>query len=309
MTELNDPIEVVADLVDNPSPGQAAVRAHAEATLRELGPPFEARPERQQNFDKAAFALRERLAADVVVNDDPVTGSMLGYDQWPESYVRWLRRRSAPVATRMRVDFNRLLYVRSHTPAKVHQLGDKLSTTVWTMACVLHKAPIYAFHDRWSAPFICERAGIVVVGSGTSHRSLALRLLGATASVVVERCEAEPDEELRAALAFWEPVCGAPLGRDDSCEVARMLCAELSDDERAAIVDVGLGPSRGGDGDEKMSWAGHLAAALRYVRGQRIGVALEEFSPSLAASTWENVRPSTLVERARVLARGFGFRA
>lgn len=277
-------------LLAAPTDGQSAFRAHCAS------------------HDGNAESLIDRLRRDPDVVNDVVTGAQLGYGAWPPSYLSWLRRRGAR-STRMTLDFSSCLYVRTHTPGPVWSLGEKPHSALWASRQILAGEALVGFTGLW--PTVFPGLGVSHTGTDGSHRALALRLLGAEAELDVNVVDAPEDVKMRDVLRFWEAIDGE-VGCDESCDAARALYEELTEEERSALQHRG---PRGAenrvwrvDEDERIRRQHRRIAARRAVRGQPIGRLLMPHSPrnrdAPEIREWANGGSRSFVEWTRAFRRG-----
>ncbi len=278
------------NLLFDPTEGQAAFRTHCA------------------NHDGDVGAFVDRLGRDPVVVDDVVTGARLGYGYWPSSYLSWLSRGGCR-SMRLTLDFSSCLYVRTHTPGPVWSLGDKPSSTLRTARLALQGEELGGPIFGWWTPTFFPQLGISCTGSDGSHRSLALKLLGASAELDVNVVDVPADPIMLEALRFWERV-DAELRSETSAVAARALYEEMSEEERAALLSRPREVESQGYVTEEMRVARQYrrVAARRAVRGHSIGQLLAPHCPwdhnDPRAQEWSNGGPRSITEWTRAFRRG-----
>jgi hypothetical protein len=254
-------------------------------------------------------SLVDRLRHDPVVVDDVVTGAPLGFGEWPASYLYWLNKEGARRSMRMTLDFSTCLYVRTHTPGPVWGLGEKPGSTFRTARLALRGEELGGPIFGWWTPTFFPHLGISCTGSDGSHRSLALKLLGASAELDVDVVDAPADPIMFEALRFWECV-DAEVRSEASAVAARALYEEMSEDERTALLSQRWEvESRIPDSEEvRIARQYRRVAARRAVRGHTIGKLLTPHCPwdhrDRYAQEWANGGPRSFTEWTRAFRRG-----
>lgn len=279
-----------ANLLTDPTEGQSAFRDHCA------------------DHDGDVGSIVDRLRCDPVVADDVVTGAQLGFGEWPSSYLSWLSRGGCR-SMRLTLDFSSCLYVRTHTPGPVWSLGEKPSSTLRTARLALQGEELGGPIFGWWTPTFFPHLGISCTGSDGSHRSLALKLLGASAELDVNVVDVPADPTMLEALRFWERV-DAEVRSETSAVAARALYEETSEEERTALlarrweVESRIYVSE----ETRIAHQFRRVAARRAVRGHSIGKLLAPHCPwdhrDSYAQEWANGGPRSFTEWTRAFRRG-----
>lgn len=288
---MSGPFGPFARLLACPTEGQAAFRAHCA------------------NHDGDVESFVDRLRRDPVVVGDVVTGAPLGFEEWPQSYLRWLTKGGDVPSMRLSLDFSSCLYVRNHTPGPVWSLGDKPNSTLRTARLALQGEELGGPIFGWWRPTFFPHLGISCTGSDGSHRSLALKLLGATAELDVDIVDVPADPIMLEALRFWERLDDV-LRSDTGAVAARALYEETSEEERSALlsrpreVESRIYVSE----ETRIDRQFRRVAARRAVRGHSVGKLLAPYCPrdrrDHHAQEWADGGPRSFAEWTRAFRGG-----
>jgi hypothetical protein len=197
-----------------PTTGQLAVRELVQANLAI----FEMRHVPRTGWFEMAKALKQVLAADARVTNDPVTGKRLGYTTYAQSYLVYLQEvgkleeRHKLITPDLPVwnfiytrGWGRVASDKEAPPA--YLLGEKYGSTASVLFGLAQRKSIET--SDWDLFFYPEEQ-ILTTASGGEHRTLAHMLWGQSPpeylEVDVYHTTGRTDSELNQALLFFESI-------------------------------------------------------------------------------------------------------